>query len=233
MQENKSEKCCAAVANFAAGLDYEVPSTGMSQSTKTAIICGVVFGVLGLILIIILAVILIRRRRKQNDYPKDLQTPYNMQHQMMYDIKQPNYSNTDSANLSAARAGTNAVNNAYDNSQNISGMASSINSGGDVQPVLYNYVPNLSDEIYLYTGDEIEILKRFDDGWAYGKNLTTLQTGSFPLACIEGNNEPVYNEPTNNRTSNRFSVRASSIGWFPNGRNDKGVSYTDTIDNRN
>ncbi|KAI8819028.1 uncharacterized protein EV422DRAFT_489051, partial [Fimicolochytrium jonesii] len=50
--------------------------------------------------------------------------------------------------------------------------------------VVYNYVPNLVDEIYLYIGDPVIVKCKFDDGWGYGFNMTTKQEGSFPLACV-------------------------------------------------
>jgi hypothetical protein len=49
--------------------------------------------------------------------------------------------------------------------------ASMIDGGGDGQQVdetmqvLYNYVPNLQDEIYLYVGDPVIVKAKFDDGW--------------------------------------------------------------------
>lgn len=55
----------------------------------------------------------------------------------------------------------------------------------EVMRVVYDYVPNLFDEIHLYAGDQIEVKAKFDDGWAYGLNLTSKKEGSFPLACVE------------------------------------------------
>ncbi|KAI9204113.1 uncharacterized protein BJ171DRAFT_128938 [Polychytrium aggregatum] len=49
---------------------------------------------------------------------------------------------------------------------------------------VYNYVPNLSDEIYIYVGDSVLVKNKFDDGWAFGYNLSTKQEGTFPLACL-------------------------------------------------
>ncbi|KAJ1555947.1 hypothetical protein HK405_010046 [Cladochytrium tenue] len=62
--------------------------------------------------------------------------------------------------------------------------------GGGATPVsetmetVFNYVPNLSDEIYLYVGDPVVVKCKFDDGWGYGLNVTTKMEGSFPLACV-------------------------------------------------
>ncbi|KAJ3396300.1 hypothetical protein HDV05_003197, partial [Chytridiales sp. JEL 0842] len=54
----------------------------------------------------------------------------------------------------------------------------------ETMEVVFNYVPNLSDEIYLYVGDPVIVKLKFDDGWAFGFNMTTKTEGSFPLACV-------------------------------------------------
>ncbi|KAJ3128719.1 hypothetical protein HK098_003711 [Nowakowskiella sp. JEL0407] len=54
----------------------------------------------------------------------------------------------------------------------------------ETMEVAFNYVPNLSDEIYLYVGDPIIVKCKFDDGWAFGFNMTTKQEGCFPVACV-------------------------------------------------
>ncbi|KAJ3137924.1 hypothetical protein HK101_003798 [Irineochytrium annulatum] len=54
----------------------------------------------------------------------------------------------------------------------------------ETMEAVFNYVPNLSDEIYLYVGDPVVVKCKFDDGWGYGYNMTTKQEGSFPLACV-------------------------------------------------
>ncbi|KAI8848260.1 hypothetical protein BC829DRAFT_417754 [Chytridium lagenaria] len=56
--------------------------------------------------------------------------------------------------------------------------------------VVYNYVPNLSDEVQLFVGDPVLVKCKFDDGWGYGINLTTNEEGSFPLACLSGFADP-------------------------------------------
>ncbi|KAJ1547792.1 hypothetical protein HK405_004912, partial [Cladochytrium tenue] len=55
---------------------------------------------------------------------------------------------------------------------------------GETYEVVYNYVPQLSDEVYLYVGDPVVLQCQFDDGWGFGLNLTTREEGSFPLACL-------------------------------------------------
>jgi hypothetical protein len=72
--------------------------------------------------------------------------------------------------------------------------------------VIYNYVPNLSDEIYLYVGDKVILKTKFDDGWAVGYNMTTKQEGSFPLACVDiFQGDDVPNEKTFSVISQRMS----------------------------
>ncbi|KAJ1557792.1 hypothetical protein HK096_005328, partial [Nowakowskiella sp. JEL0078] len=54
----------------------------------------------------------------------------------------------------------------------------------ETMEVAFNYVPNLSDEIYLYVGDPVIVKCKFDDGWGFGFNMTTKQEGCFPVACV-------------------------------------------------
>lgn len=61
-------------------------------------------------------------------------------------------------------------------------------SVAETMEVVFNYVPNLSDEIYLYVGDPVIVKCKFDDGWGYGFNMTTKMEGSFPLACVAAYN---------------------------------------------
>jgi len=59
------------------------------------------------------------------------------------------------------------------------------NAAAETMEVVYNYVPQLSDEIHLYVGDPIIVKAKFDDGWALGYNMATKEEGSFPLACVQ------------------------------------------------
>jgi len=88
---------------------------------------------------------------------------------------------------------------------------------GDTMRVIYNYVPNLSDEIYLYVGDPIVVKVKFDDGWALGYNTTTKQEGSFPLACVGA-----YTQDAQKATGNaKINQRASSL-YLPQGGQNYG-----------
>ncbi|TPX70233.1 hypothetical protein SpCBS45565_g01854 [Spizellomyces sp. 'palustris'] len=104
----------------------------------------------------------------------------------------------------------------------------------ETMEVIYNYVPNLSDEIYLYIGDPVIVKCKFDDGWGYGFNMTTKQEGSFPLACVapynsrDGGKNPVDSPQSSEdhwgsddgmgtmttMDSLQFGKRESSLGRF-------------------
>jgi hypothetical protein len=41
------------------------------------------------------------------------------------------------------------------------------------------------DEITLNVGAGIQVLEKFDDGWAHGMDIATGQSGFFPLSCVQ------------------------------------------------
>jgi len=49
--------------------------------------------------------------------------------------------------------------------------------------VFHEYIPKINDEIQLNVGDIVKVTKIFDDGWAYGTNVSTDCEGALPLAC--------------------------------------------------
>ncbi|KAI9190715.1 uncharacterized protein BJ171DRAFT_606663 [Polychytrium aggregatum] len=78
----------------------------------------------------------------------------------------------------------------------------------ETMEVIYNYTANLSDEIQLNIGDTIIVKCKFDDGWAFGFNVSTSQEGSFPLACVDvpngGSGAPRKNEGIRQRASSLY-----------------------------
>ncbi|KAJ3115699.1 hypothetical protein HDU96_000178 [Phlyctochytrium bullatum] len=105
----------------------------------------------------------------------------------------------------------------------------------ETMEAIFNYVPNLSDEIYLYVGDPVVVKCQFDDGWGYGFNMTTKQEGAFPLACVaaygsgageqyEGAAETARAEEGGdvNRASFSIKQRGSSMYGPPQGFQFKG-----------
>ncbi|KAJ3176228.1 hypothetical protein HDU87_005443 [Geranomyces variabilis] len=51
--------------------------------------------------------------------------------------------------------------------------------------VVYDYEPQLVDELELAKGDSVEVFASFDDGWGKGTNIRTGKVGTFPMACVE------------------------------------------------
>ncbi|KAJ3312823.1 hypothetical protein HDV04_002633 [Boothiomyces sp. JEL0838] len=58
-------------------------------------------------------------------------------------------------------------------------------STGYILPVIQDYRAQLSDEMNLRYGDQVQTTEHFMDGWAHGYNLTTGEKGAFPLSCLE------------------------------------------------
>ncbi|KAI9359669.1 hypothetical protein DFJ73DRAFT_817171, partial [Zopfochytrium polystomum] len=50
--------------------------------------------------------------------------------------------------------------------------------------VVFNHIPNLSDEVYLYISDPVIVKCKFNDGWGFGFNMTTKMEGSFPHTYV-------------------------------------------------
>lgn len=51
--------------------------------------------------------------------------------------------------------------------------------------VISNYDPVAPKDIALHIGDHFNKIKDISNGWAVGTNLTTGQTGYFPLSYVE------------------------------------------------
>ncbi|KAI8841160.1 hypothetical protein BJ741DRAFT_19954 [Chytriomyces cf. hyalinus JEL632] len=71
---------------------------------------------------------------------------------------------------------------------------------------IYDYMPERSDEITLRVGDIIAVEQSFDDGWAYGKNLTNGQTGNFPLDCLASSSEAADSAPSKGHNQRQSSI---------------------------
>ncbi|OUM70241.1 hypothetical protein PIROE2DRAFT_27740, partial [Piromyces sp. E2] len=54
-----------------------------------------------------------------------------------------------------------------------------------VYRVLYDFEPSLPDEMEIQAGDIIRTEETFEDGWAYGINMSTGKKGTFPMNCLE------------------------------------------------
>ncbi|KAJ3229998.1 Sorbin and SH3 domain-containing protein 1 [Chytriomyces hyalinus] len=78
---------------------------------------------------------------------------------------------------------------------------------GQQHRAVFEFAPELDDEVPVRVGDTIILLKEFDDGWAFGKNTRTGQSGLFPADCIFGTpgNEP---SAKNQRASSIYAAAA-------------------------
>ncbi|ORX87999.1 hypothetical protein BCR32DRAFT_263868 [Anaeromyces robustus] len=54
-----------------------------------------------------------------------------------------------------------------------------------VYRVLYDFQPSLPDEMEIQAGDIIRTEETFEDGWAFGINMTSGKRGTFPMNCLE------------------------------------------------
>ncbi|KAJ3198876.1 hypothetical protein HDU82_000911 [Entophlyctis luteolus] len=52
--------------------------------------------------------------------------------------------------------------------------------------VMYDFVPEMTDEVRLNVGDQVQLFQEFDDGWAIGKNMNSSREGILPLDCLMG-----------------------------------------------
>ncbi|KAJ3223497.1 hypothetical protein HDU81_009146 [Chytriomyces hyalinus] len=73
-------------------------------------------------------------------------------------------------------------------------------------PVLFGYEALQEDELTLVPGDELIIVKRFDDGWGVGLIPATGMKGAFPLVCVTGGDGAVAG-----KTASIISKRTSSF----------------------
>ncbi|CDO71661.1 hypothetical protein BN946_scf184915.g5 [Trametes cinnabarina] len=53
-----------------------------------------------------------------------------------------------------------------------------------IETICRPFVPTMDDEIAVRPGEDVRILKRFDDGWAYAENATTGAQGLIPIDCL-------------------------------------------------
>ncbi|KAI9358590.1 hypothetical protein DFJ73DRAFT_819008 [Zopfochytrium polystomum] len=63
-------------------------------------------------------------------------------------------------------------------------ISSSTQSAPLVMRILHPYVPTLPDELELMVGQEVVVLRAFDDGWGLGMTPSNGAQGAFPLVCV-------------------------------------------------
>ncbi|OSD07343.1 hypothetical protein PYCCODRAFT_1422105 [Trametes coccinea BRFM310] len=53
-----------------------------------------------------------------------------------------------------------------------------------VEMIRRPFVPTMDDEMAVNPGENVRIIKRFDDGWAYAENTSTGMQGLIPIDCL-------------------------------------------------
>ncbi|KAI9058227.1 hypothetical protein FKP32DRAFT_1554813, partial [Trametes sanguinea] len=53
-----------------------------------------------------------------------------------------------------------------------------------VEMIRRPFVPTMDDEMAVNPGENVRIIKRFDDGWAYAENASTGMQGLIPIDCL-------------------------------------------------
>ncbi len=89
--------------------------------------------------------------------------------------------------------------------------------------VTHPYEATLQDELALSLGDQVHIVKEFDDGWALGIHAQTNQEGAFPLVCTEDRSE-AGSDIHDNRLTLPASVADPDLEWIKaQGRNTDSI----------
>ncbi|KAJ3021153.1 UNVERIFIED_CONTAM: SH3-domain kinase binding protein 1 [Siphonaria sp. JEL0065] len=105
--------------------------------------------------------------------------------------------------------------------------------GGEIMRIIHSYEPQLQDELALVEGDDLILVKRFDDGWAQGVNPLSGKQGAFPLVCVCSIHELHTSKPqsqkkqaTADRISKRMSSMATNLSTAPisPGNNNNGIA---------
>jgi len=60
-----------------------------------------------------------------------------------------------------------------------------------IRRVVYSFTADLPDEISLTPGQEVVIYNLFDDGYAYGKNITNGKKGVFPIDSLHPDDQEI------------------------------------------
>ncbi|KAJ3038216.1 hypothetical protein HDV00_000889 [Rhizophlyctis rosea] len=105
------------------------------------------------------------------------------------------------------------------------GPNADLNSLLGLKHAVYDYVPNMSDEIEIFVGDPILITEAFEDGWVFGRNLRSGAAGMLPLVIVEA--QPTPPDRQSLRASRTVSMyRLSSLGYGTMGAQDNAGTLT-------
>ncbi|CEQ42717.1 SPOSA6832_04553, partial [Sporobolomyces salmonicolor] len=94
---------------------------------------------------------------------------------------------------------------------------------GEIRTVKGTFDPSLDDELVLYPGDCVQVLMKYDDGWALGLNLSTGNPpakGVFPFDCLGDLCPP----PTASQIRSRPPSTARALSPVPATANPASIS---------
>jgi len=83
-----------------------------------------------------------------------------------------------------------------------------------IRRVVYSFIADLPDEISLTPGQEVVIYNVFDDGYAYGKNITNGKKGVFPIDSLHPDDQEITQDDL--ETSSIISDQISQLIKSPN-----------------
>eukprot|EP00842_Homolaphlyctis_polyrhiza_P005944 jgi/Hompol1/6350/HPOL_002030-RA len=198
----KGDPCCSTLKD---------PNASSSSSSSTVIYIGVGVGAAVVLLIAIVGFVLYRRNvasrtaaadnshleLQPREMPAKLHQPYLQQQkpqqpqqpQQLQQLQQqtPKYyppptavSPAKIAPTEAAAAAAVAVVSAPQQPAVVSTLAATAKR----TRVLHPYEPAMPDELRLIVGNDIIMVRAFDDGWALGFDPVTAKQGAFPLVCV-------------------------------------------------
>ncbi|KAH9931649.1 uncharacterized protein BXZ73DRAFT_47143 [Epithele typhae] len=81
-----------------------------------------------------------------------------------------------------------------------------------VETIQRAFAPSMTDELAVRVGDEVRIVKRFDDGWAIAEHIAHGAQGLIPIDCLRAPEEELPAFLAKKRISSYHAgVRASTI----------------------
>ncbi|KAJ3028075.1 UNVERIFIED_CONTAM: Sorbin and SH3 domain-containing protein 2 [Siphonaria sp. JEL0065] len=95
------------------------------------------------------------------------------------------------------------------------------------EKVVYDFAPERDDEIELKVGQFVVVNQSYDDGWAYGINLTTNKEGNFPLDCLTSFTDPAALSPT--KKQRMSSIYGSEYDSTPAASTPKATPKKSTV----
>ena len=183
---NSSDSCCSNL-NIVSGNNSKLTTTGIIAISVSCVF--ILFFILGCIIYYCFKK---RERKKDIDAAGILTSTYPLP--VSNELGKPLFSNPQTHQPSLLNQHLNKNNLPYvniitlqrpDHLQIGSTDSSSNNNNTQKYQVVQDYIPNLSDELDLRIGDVVMLSAMYNDGWGYGKNVTTGQEGSLPLGLLQ------------------------------------------------